>query len=269
MDYEKLHKDTINRLQQMVSCGKITVEVARGICADFIPESEDEKVRKALIHYMKDYSDGTGLIHAAYGVSRNDAIVWLEKQGEKQGEQKPADEVEPKFKVGDTVKDPYGDLYHIAEITDDSYKTDDGRFILFTNEKFYTLSNPAWSEEDEIIWGMFIEMADSEPDENFYGATKERCSLWLKSLKERVQPQLKQEWSEEDNRNLSIAINYVFQHGYLSIVDWLRNLKDRYTWKPSDEQLKSLKEVIDVGHFTSYPNSLETLYEQLKKLKGE
>ena len=47
-----------------------------------LTESEDEKVRKALIHYMKDYSDGTGLIHAAYGVSRNDAIAWLEKQGE-------------------------------------------------------------------------------------------------------------------------------------------------------------------------------------------
>lgn len=42
-------------------------------------------------------------------------------------------------------------------------------------------------------------------------------------------------------------------------------LHDR--WKPSEEQLKSLKEVIDVGHFTSYPNALETLYEQLKKLR--
>ena len=47
-----------------------------------LKESEDERIRKALIHYMKDYSDGTGLIHAAYGVSRNDAIAWLEKQGE-------------------------------------------------------------------------------------------------------------------------------------------------------------------------------------------
>lgn len=54
MDYEKLHKDTINKLQQTVSCGKITVEVARGICADFIPESEDEKIRKEMIFYFTE-----------------------------------------------------------------------------------------------------------------------------------------------------------------------------------------------------------------------
>ena len=54
MDYEKLHKDTIAKLQEMVNSGKITVEIARGICADFIPESEDERIRKELIEYIKD-----------------------------------------------------------------------------------------------------------------------------------------------------------------------------------------------------------------------
>ena len=34
-------------------------------------------------------------------------------------------------------------------------------------------------------------------------------------------------WSEEDDRNLSIAIQYVFQHGYLSTVNWLKSLKQR------------------------------------------
>ena len=47
-----------------------------------LKEPDEEMIRKALIHYMKDYSDGTGLIHTAYGVRRNDAIAWLEKQGE-------------------------------------------------------------------------------------------------------------------------------------------------------------------------------------------
>lgn len=40
-------------------------------------------------------------------------------------------------------------------------------------------------------------------------------------------------------------------------------------WKPSDEQMAALKEVIDAGHYTSYPFSLETLYNDLKKLKEE
>ena len=38
-------------------------------------------------------------------------------------------------------------------------------------------------------------------------------------------------------------------------------------FKPSDEQIKSLEEVIDAGHYTSYPFALETLYNDLKKLR--
>lgn len=54
MDYEKLHKDTITKLQEMVNSGKITVEIARGICADFIPEDEDERIRKFLTKCVKE-----------------------------------------------------------------------------------------------------------------------------------------------------------------------------------------------------------------------
>ena len=43
MDYEKLHKDTITKLQEMINSGKITAEIARDICADFVPESESEE----------------------------------------------------------------------------------------------------------------------------------------------------------------------------------------------------------------------------------
>ena len=84
MDYEKLHKDTINRLQQMVSCGKITVEVAREICADFIPESEDEKIRKVIYGWI--YTQPSQFFDN--GFSKEEMLAWLEKQGE----QKPAEE---------------------------------------------------------------------------------------------------------------------------------------------------------------------------------
>ena len=103
------------------------------------------------------------------------------------------DKVKPKFKIGDTVKDPYGDLYHITEITDDSYKTDDGRFILFKNQEVYTLSNfTAWSEEDEAkLKSILFHIEDVENKD---------VINWFKSLKDRVQSQPKQEWSEEDNK---------------------------------------------------------------------
>lgn len=74
-------------------------------------------------------------------------------------------------------------------------------------------------------------------------------SDWLKSIKDRVQPQSKQEWSEEDkvkiNRivafleNLNLKnLNIIDDNNtFKKDVDWLKSLKERYTWKPSKEQM--------------------------------
>lgn len=95
MDYEKLHKDTITKLQEMVNSGKITVETARGICADFVAESEDEKIRGAIIHFISH----TPTVPKGI-IGKEIMIAWLEKQGE----QKPNDKaINPKFKVGDWI----------------------------------------------------------------------------------------------------------------------------------------------------------------------
>ncbi len=69
-----------------------------------LAESDDEKVRKALIDYFKHHKNG---INIFYGVKGDDILAWLEKQGEK----KPADNVEPKFNVGNwyqCTKDFFG-----------------------------------------------------------------------------------------------------------------------------------------------------------------
>jgi len=242
-------------------------------------ELEDEKIRKALIDYFSNFH-----LQTFAGLDPKKILAWLEKQGdkydkivekaksekqrvlitetngnagidwdtrsladtkmlleygldfinkklEKQSEQKPADKVEPKFKVGDTVKDPYGDLYHITEITDDSYKTDDGRFILFKNQEVYTLSNfTAWSKEDENI--------------------KESIITGLEMLKDGA-----------SDKSL-IAL-------YNKKIDWLKSLKERYIWKPSDEQMLAINTAINVvGKGTINGKYLVELHEQLKKLKG-
>jgi len=107
------------------------------------------------------------------------------------------------------------------------------------------------------------------------GILEHKCAISaVKKLYEQ-----KYAWSEEDDRKLQLLIamcdetkgdSATYSTMYREMEElksWLKSLKDRYTWEPSEEQLKSLKSVIDVGYFTSYPNSLETLYEQLKKLK--
>ena len=93
-------------------------------------------------------------------------------------------------------------------------------------------------------------------------------------------------WSEEDERICQCLIrdqekalddvrNDKFGHSeiisdlkemYRERINWLKSIKDRYTWKPSDEQMKVCKEVysdllsakgFDVGTINSELNRLE------------
>lgn len=148
-------------------------------------------------------------------------------------EQESANKVEPKFKVGDTVKDPYGDLYHITEIIDDSYKTDDGRFILFKNQEVYTLSNfTAWSEEDEKHSSYICAALD--------------CYYRLR----------------EDRNNTN------GQEDLDKARNWLHNklkfLRPQSQWKPSENELEVLRLVAEKDG-----TCLMGLYENLKKLMEE
>ena len=58
------------------------------------------------------------------------------------------------------------------------------------------------------------------------------------------------------------------------VSDWLKSLKDRYTWKPSDEQMETLENVRKILHTNdiySKANNLmynfEELIRTLKKLR--
>lgn len=57
--------------------------------------------------------------------------------------------------------------------------------------------NPAWSEEDDYNLQCMIAKVASDIQKGNVGRNNELID-WLKALKGRVQPQQKQEWSEED-----------------------------------------------------------------------
>jgi hypothetical protein len=257
-------------------------------------------------------------------------------------EQKPVNKVEPKFRVGDTIrlKGSYAE-YTIESVSDGHYYGNGFSFNIAGCDRDYELveQKPAevrttgywhvedveqkpWSEEDDAIRndlinyfrGSALETPEkevinfleslkdrivpqskqvwSEEDEQWWKVIAqteltEAAKDWIRTLIDRATLQPKQVWSEEDKkmhdfalRAIGLCKQYAINNqinGYSKLPDtpqkyeelyqWLKSLKERYTWKPSDEQLKALKEIIDVGHFTSYPNALETLYEQLKKLK--
>ena len=86
------------------------------------------------------------------------------------------------------------------------------------------------------------------------------------------QGEQKPAWSEEDMALLDSAIAFVEHSPFTTIgkgkggvVDWLKSLKERYTWKPSDEQMEALWEAYKGGEEQA---ALASLYQDLKKLKG-
>lgn len=83
----------------------------------------------------------------------------------------------------------------------------------------------------------------------------------------------KSTWSEEDEDMFAYALDMIEwyggkdEHKTRIVSDWLKYLKQRYTWKPSVEQMKSLDSAID--EFDGYQEfcSLVSLKKDLEKLK--
>ena len=135
---------------------------------------------------------------------------------------------------------------------------------------------PAWSEEDKkamsrINYLLYTNCANVEG---------EYLEKWLNSLKDRVQP--KQEWDKDDDKHCDRILKELREQKqkpvnapYIELIDsdidWLKSLKDRYTWEPSEEQLHYLHWIANVKLGDSaveqeVSKHLNELYEQLKNL---
>jgi len=142
-----------------------------------------------------------------------------------------------------------------------------------------------WSEEDEeihrrCICAMRASACGFPEEEKFV----EQVDNWLKSFKDRVQPQPKQGWCGGDEAHLHSLITHLEQwierHPNTTGADiqgenitWLKSLRPQSTWKPSDEQIKALNYVINLMASSEslkendyYYNVFKGLREQLKKL---
>ena len=133
----------------------------------------------------------------------------------------------------------------------------------------------SWSEEDEDILDIAIRIIQNGGDDCAGILDSNKALRWLKSLKDRVQPQPKQEWSEYDKIQLDEAIQMIEANGtwirsedaVKKVSNWLKSLKP--CWKPTKEQLKALRNLLS-GSFSMDNSktyqSIESLYNDLKSL---
>ena len=102
--------------------------------------------------------------------------------------------------------------------------------------------------------------------ENTIGITKEQVLEWIKK-----QGEQNLAWSEEDEKMLNDTIQFIetgwTDNGKSHLIPWLKSLKERCTWKPSDEQMDSITcAVRKMKESACYDSELVSLYQDLKKL---
>ena len=108
----KAYDEAIERAKKLYS---------NGIAEEIFPElkeSEDERIKKAIIEFFESEDDNT-----TYSlVRKKDIIAWLKKQGKNS-----TYKIEPRFKVGDWVVNKFGDSWHIDSIDNKNYQVSNGK----------------------------------------------------------------------------------------------------------------------------------------------
>lgn len=235
--------------------------------------------KKAKLWTIQDAKDGDVLAY------KNDIVIFKENN------------YEPKDKSGCMfVHCSCDNFYEIGGINPTYYKpaTKEQRDLLFQKMKEAGYKwdvdekklkkieqEPAeWSVEDYNKMNYLIALIqDSTMHNPALRTANEEIEDWLKNLKDKVQPQPKQEWSEEDDSKLKEVLYYVeyvnktnvtFQQRDLTyLINWLKSLRPQSHWKPSDEQMRVLDLAIRCGinRGTTEETTLVSLFNDLKKLK--
>jgi len=122
MNYEKAYKEALEKLEVILNLntvkksGTIYVDDIQKIFPE-LKENEDERIKKMLRDILSQWKNE--IPAWCSDIKLIDATLkWIEQQGE----QKPAEELKPKYKVGDWVVSPNGVYWHIDAINDNRYE---------------------------------------------------------------------------------------------------------------------------------------------------
>lgn len=214
MDYEKKYKALLKQAkEELKTCGSLDCDAAKQIFRFFpeLAESDDERIRKAIIDFL--WEEKIFLQDVNSSVENNpkyrfvmDAINWLEKQGK----QKPIEVVNG---------EDYGidSLWHAQRILEktlgevEGYQTDDGLLehkAAITAVKKLREQEPAWSDEDEERYLSCLPKLGTgnieQPDTI--------NTMWLKSLKNRVQSIAKFVGELQYNKGFGDGVSKVLQN---------------------------------------------------------
>ena len=246
MDYKKKYKNALEWARQVMNgeTGFIRKEVEEVFPE--LKESEDEKIRKALIKY---YSfDKNGGSHALDNITPKQIVVWLEKQSIDISSFPEEQQVFMQKYTGlDKITlikllaerdannaeiiesfEKQGERKPVLEMKtpEESLGIDSDTYNKIVDECIYGEQKPAWSEEDEKILNFIIARLHSHPNVGL------------------------EEYSKE----------------YSWLIYTLKSLKPQSRWKPSDEQIKVLDEILIFAANHESPHWNDYIFETLNNL---
>ena len=210
---------------------KIAIRFGSNVADEFFAEFEgsmDEEIRKALKQYFVNSFQNNG-VAAICGVHVKDVLAWLEKQGDYAN-------FRDKAQVGDRItKNEDGVLVNLSQlkrVAKPREKQGAQKFEMKTAEESLGIDSDTYNKiVDECILGEQkpkenkgniggISPTWSEEDEKnlrrAIRATKVVYPVaadWLQSLQDRVQPQPKQEWKQENTGDLTAFENAMMHIG--------------------------------------------------------
>lgn len=144
--------------------------------------------------------------------------------------------------------------------------------------------------EEERIRKTLIEYFNAYPKDYFGGLKKSYIVAWLEkqgdqnkieALRAEYEKgradtigEMKSSWSEEDEKNLIEIINIVqnissYDKQYDRYINWLKSIRPKPHWKPTNEQKEALRAAYTVGNIQNIQWAimpLKTLYKQLNTL---
>ena len=118
-----------------------------------LSESEDEKIRKAILGLVRQSSEILGK------KNQNNMISWLEKQGEQ-----PTDKIEPKFKIGNWLVHNNANIYQVVKIREDNrYELHGQRGEIMSVPTNFTYGLRLWTIQYANDGDVLLEEETGEP----------------------------------------------------------------------------------------------------------
>ncbi len=241
-DYKKKYDDLIERLRKAKNdndyCDERYCCVIDELAPD-VKESEDERIRKALIDGFKRYNDGS----LFNGCLVREILSWLEKQGKNNTDKIIERARTEKQRV--LLTETNGD----ANIDWDCRSLDDVKTLLkFGLDFIRTIEADKQILADNRFGGCSlrvptrydkgIKQGEQKPKKCIYSKdnyTDEERLVLCDGCDEICKLKQKPAWSEEDDAKLKSILFHIEDVENKDVIDWLKSLKNRVGLQPKIE----------------------------------